>query len=246
VAAEKAPPAIRCSSWPWPGGEHRERSWRTLLPPRKGLEPGKGEGHKPSAPWHVPAPVRSDPTAPATSPRWLARLNLERVNSTTCRETAFLARWRIKGPAPPRLVTVVGHGREDQRPANGDGERQPWVNSPEPASSSKGSFPSGPPPDHRRRDRECTWVSGMIPGIGPIYASKPWRRSRSVVRGEFDCRRPKRLRRWPGIGRCGASDQPAWADQKVVREISSSCRAMVSAPPGPVRIFIDVWERAVQ
>ena len=88
--------------------------------------------------------------------------------------------------------------------------------------------------------------SGMIRGIGPIYASKLVGAFGAAVFEVIE-QAPERLREVPGIGvvRAGRIAQ-AWADQKVVREIMVFLHSHGVGTARAVRIFKTYGNDAVQ
>ncbi|MCP9860647.1 MULTISPECIES: ATP-dependent RecD-like DNA helicase [unclassified Cyanobium] len=151
---------------------------------------------------------------------------------------------RIKARGHRELVTVVGHAAEISA-----GEwvtvSGVWVNSREHGQQFKASFLKASAPT-TAEGIEKYLGSGMIRGIGPIYASK--------LVGVFGAevfevieQEPERLREVPGIGKVRASRiAQAWADQKVVREIMVFLHSHGVGTARAVRIFKTYGNDAVQ
>jgi exodeoxyribonuclease V alpha subunit len=151
---------------------------------------------------------------------------------------------RIKARGHRDLVTVVGHAAEISA-----GEwvtvSGVWVNSREHGQQFKASFLKASAPT-TAEGIEKYLGSGMIRGIGPIYASK--------LVGVFGAevfevieQEPERLREVPGIGKVRASRiAQAWADQKVVREIMVFLHSHGVGTARAVRIFKTYGNDAVQ
>ena len=151
---------------------------------------------------------------------------------------------RIKARGHRDLVTVVGHAAEISA-----GEwvtvTGSWVNSREHGQQFKASFLKASAPT-TAEGIEKYLGSGMIRGIGPIYASK--------LVGAFGAdvfevieQEPDRLREVPGIGKVRAGRiAQAWADQKVVREIMVFLHSHGVGTARAVRIFKTYGNDAVQ
>lgn len=151
---------------------------------------------------------------------------------------------RIKARGHRDLVTVVGHAAEISA-----GEwvtvSGTWVNSREHGQQFKASFLRASAPT-TAEGIEKYLGSGMIRGIGPIYASKL-----VAVFGDqvFEVieQAPERLREVPGIGPVrGKRISQAWADQKVVREIMVFLHSHGVGTARAVRIFKTYGNDAVQ
>src|SRR5580693_5510411 len=124
---------------------------------------------------------------------------------------------RVKARGHRDLVTVVGHAATisagEWINAAGD-----WVNDRSHGQQFKARFLKTTPPTSVE-GIEKYLASGMIRGIGPVYAKRLLRafgdKVFDVIEGE-----PGRLREVDGIGSVRASRiMAAWAEQKVVREI---------------------------
>jgi exodeoxyribonuclease V alpha subunit len=151
---------------------------------------------------------------------------------------------RIKARGHRELVTVVGHAAEISA-----GEwvtvSGTWVNDREHGQQFKAAFLRSSPPT-TAEGIEKYLASGMIRGIGPIYASKLVAVFGAEV-FEVIAQAPERLREVPGIGqvRAGRIVQ-AWADQKVVREIMVFLHSHGVGTARAVRIFKTYGNDAVQ
>ena len=151
---------------------------------------------------------------------------------------------RIKARGHRELVTVVGHAAEISA-----GEwvtvSGVWVNDRQHGQQFKASFLRSSPPT-TAEGIEKYLGSGMIRGIGPIYASKLVKAFGAEVFEVIE-QAPERLREVPGIGqvRAGRIAQ-AWADQKVVREIMVFLHSHGVGTARAVRIFKTYGNDAVQ
>jgi exodeoxyribonuclease V alpha subunit len=151
---------------------------------------------------------------------------------------------RIKARGHRDLVTVVGHAAEISA-----GEwvtvSGTWVNSREHGQQFKAHFLRSSPPT-TAEGIEKYLGSGMIRGIGPIYASKLVAAFGAEVFEVIE-QAPERLREVPGIGRVRAGRiAQAWADQKVVREIMVFLHSHGVGTARAVRIFKTYGNEAVQ
>jgi exodeoxyribonuclease V alpha subunit len=151
---------------------------------------------------------------------------------------------RIKARGHRDLVTVVGHAAEISA-----GEwvtvSGVWVNSREHGQQFKAAFLRSSPPT-TAEGIEKYLGSGMIRGIGPIYASKLVGAFGAEVFEVIE-QAPERLREVPGIGQVRASRiAQAWADQKVVREIMVFLHSHGVGTARAVRIFKTYGNDAVQ
>jgi len=151
---------------------------------------------------------------------------------------------RIKARGHRDLVTVVGHAAEISA-----GEwvtvSGTWVNSREHGQQFKASFLKASAPT-TAEGIEKYLGSGMIRGIGPIYASKLVGAFGAEVFEVIE-QAPERLREVPGIGKVRASRiAQAWADQKVVREIMVFLHSHGVGTARAVRIFKTYGNDSVQ
>ena len=151
---------------------------------------------------------------------------------------------RIKARGHRELVTVVGHAAEisagEWITASGL-----WLNDREHGQQFKAAFlRSSPPPTAEGIEKYLG--SGMIRGIGPIYASKLVAAFGGEVFEVIE-QAPERLLEVPGIGKVRASRiGQAWADQKVVREIMVFLHSHGVGTARAVRIFKTYGNDAVQ
>ncbi|MFZ0406789.1 MAG: AAA family ATPase [Cyanobium sp.] len=151
---------------------------------------------------------------------------------------------RIKARGHRDLVTVVGHAAEISA-----GEwvtvSGTWVNSREHGQQFKASFLKASAPT-TAEGIEKYLGSGMIRGIGPIYASKLVGAFGAEVFEVIE-QAPERLREVPGIGKVRAGRiAQAWADQKVVRVIMVFLHSHGVGTARAVRIFKTYGNDAVQ
>jgi exodeoxyribonuclease V alpha subunit len=151
---------------------------------------------------------------------------------------------RIKARGHRDLITVVGHAAEISA-----GEwvtvSGTWVNSREHGQQFKASFLKASAPT-TAEGIEKYLGSGMIRGIGPIYASKLVAVFGAAVFEVIE-QAPERLREVPGIGKVRASRiAQARADQKVVREIMVFLHSHGVGTARAVRIFKTYGNEAVQ
>ena len=151
---------------------------------------------------------------------------------------------RIKARGHRDLITVVGHAAAisagEWVTATGD-----WVNDRTHGQQFKAQFLKTAPPTSVE-GIEKYLSSGMIRGIGPVYAKRLLR-----VFGEsvFDVieAEPDRLREVTGIGAVRASRiVAAWAEQKVVREIMVFLHSHGVGTARAVRIFKTYGADAIQ
>src|SRR6201987_5511334 len=124
---------------------------------------------------------------------------------------------RVKARGQRDLITVVGHAAMISA-----GEfvqmSGAWVNDRTHGPQFRASFLKASPPT-TLEGIERYLASGMIRGIGPVYAKRLVRGFGEAV---FDLieQQPERLREVSGIGAKRAERIPAgWAEQKVIREI---------------------------
>jgi exodeoxyribonuclease V alpha subunit len=151
---------------------------------------------------------------------------------------------RIKARGHRDLVTVVGHAAEISA-----GEwvtvSGTWVNSREHGQQFKASFLKASAPT-TAEGIEKYLGSGMIRGIGPIYAGKLVGAFGAAVFEVIE-QAPERLREVPGIGKVRAGRiAQAWADQRVVREIMVFLHSHGVGTARAVRIFKTYGNEAVQ
>ena len=151
---------------------------------------------------------------------------------------------RVKARSHRDLVTVVGHAASvsagEWLTATGN-----WVNDRQHGPQFEARFLRTSAPT-TAEGIERYLASGMIRGIGPVYAKKLVAAFREAV---FDVieRAPERLREVPGIGPMRAERiVRAWADQKVIREIMVFLHGHGVGTSRAVRIFKTYGVDAVQ
>src|SRR4051795_7228192 len=179
--------------------------------------------------------------APAAEREALAGL-VERVTYHNPDNGFFVLRVKARGQRD--LVTVVGAAAAitagEFVQASGT-----WVNDRVHGLQFKAAFLRSAPPT-TLEGIEKYLGSGMVKGIGPVYAK---RLVRAFGEGVFDVveQRPERLREVAGIGpkRAGRIVK-GWADQKVVREIMLFLHAHGVGTSRAVRIFKTYGQDAVQ
>jgi exodeoxyribonuclease V alpha subunit len=158
-------------------------------------------------------------------------------------ETGFCV-LRIKVRGQRDLVTVIGHaasisaGEWVQISGN-------WVNDPTHGQQFKASFLKATPPT-TLEGIEKYLGSGLIRGIGPVYARKLVRAFGEAV-FELIEQAPERLQEVAGIGPGRARRiVGGWAEQKVIREIMLFLHAHGVGTSRAVRIFKTYGQQAVQ
>jgi exodeoxyribonuclease V alpha subunit len=142
---------------------------------------------------------------------------------------------RVKARGQRDLITVIGHaatiGAGEFVQASGL-----WVNDRTHGVQFRADFLRSAPPT-TAEGIEKYLASGMIKGIGPIYAKKLVRAFSEAV---FDVieQKPERLQEVDGIGPKHAdSIVVAWADQKAIREIMIFLHSHSVGTSRAVRIF---------
>jgi exodeoxyribonuclease V alpha subunit len=151
---------------------------------------------------------------------------------------------RVKARGQRDLITVVGHA-----PTISAGEfvqaTGVWVNDRTQGPQFKASFLRAAPPT-TVEGIEKYLGSGMIRGVGPIYAKRLVRTFGEAV---FDVieGQPERLQQVEGIGPKRAERIAAgWADQKVIREIMIFLHSHGVSTSRSVRIFRTYGADAIQ
>jgi exodeoxyribonuclease V alpha subunit len=142
---------------------------------------------------------------------------------------------RVKARGQRDLITVVGHAA-----AIGAGEfvqvSGRWINDRTHGVQFRADFLRAAPPT-TAEGIEKYLASGMIKGIGPIYARKLVRVFREQVFEVIE-QTPERLREIDGIGPKRAENiVAAWADQKAIREIMIFLHSHGVGTLRAVRIF---------
>ena len=151
---------------------------------------------------------------------------------------------RIKARGQRDLVTVVGHAASI---AAGEWVQMSgvWINDRTHGLQFKANFLKASPPT-TLEGIEKYLGSGMIRGIGPIYATKLVRAFGAAV-FELIEQEPGRLREVTGIGpKRAARIVAGWADQKVIREIMLFLHANGVGTSRAVRIYKTYGTEAVQ
>ena len=151
---------------------------------------------------------------------------------------------RVKARGHRDLVTVVGHAATisagEWITASGE-----WVNDRTHGQQFKARFLRTSAPTSTD-GIEKYLASGMIRGIGPVYAKKLVRAFGEKVFDIIEAE-PDRLREVDGIGPMRASASPAaWAEQKIVREIMVFLHSHGVGTARAVRIFKTYGADAVQ
>src|SRR5512132_1203041 len=199
------------------------------------LTPDQKERHAHAAGRRTAKPDGSEVRrSPATEP---ARENLaglvERV--TFHNEHSGFCVLRVKARGQRDLITVIGHaatiGAGEFMQASGR-----WVNDRTHGVQFRADFLRAAPPT-TAEGIEKYLASGMIKGIGPIYARKLVKTFHEQV---FDAieQTPERLQEIDGIGpKRAESIVAAWADQKAIREIMIFLHSHGVGTLRAVRIF---------
>jgi len=171
------------------------------------------------------------PDAPAEFDR-LAGL-VERVTFHNEQNGFCVLRLKVKGER--ELITLIGHA-----PVVSPGEYASasgnWVTDREHGRQFRAVFVKISPPT-TLTGIERYLGSGMVKGIGPVYAGKLVKAFGAAV---FDVieQSPERLREIPGIGEVRARKiTSGWADQKVIRSIMVFLHAHGVSTSRAVRIF---------
>ena len=186
--------------------------------------------------------IRTSPTSPATAQTEALAGLVERVTYHN-NETGFCV-LRIKARGQRDLVTVVGHAASISA---GEWVQMSgvWVNDRTHGLQFKAAFLKASAPT-TLEGIEKYLGSGMIRGIGPIYAKKLVRAFGEAV-FELIEQEPKRLHEVAGIGpRRAGRIVAGWADQKVIREIMLFLHANGVGTSRAVRIFKTYGQNAVQ
>src|SRR5512135_531489 len=151
---------------------------------------------------------------------------------------------RAKARGHRQMVTVVGHAATiaagEWITASGD-----WVNDRTHGQQFKARFLRTSPPTSAD-GIEKYLSSGMIRGVGPVYAKKLVRAFDEKVFDVIEAT-PERLREVDGIGPVrAASILTAWAEQKAVREIMVFLHSHGVGTARAVRIFKTYGADAIQ
>jgi exodeoxyribonuclease V alpha subunit len=151
---------------------------------------------------------------------------------------------RIKARGHRDLVTVIGHSAAVSAGewVSASGE---WVNDRTHGQQFRAKFLKTSAPTSLE-GVEKYLGSGMIRGIGPIYAKKLVRAFGDKVFDTIEAE-PRRLREVPGIGPVRADRiVAAWADQKIVREIMVFLHSHGASTARAVRIYKTYGTDAVE
>ena len=151
---------------------------------------------------------------------------------------------RVKARGQRDLVTIVGHAASI---ASGEWVQMSgtWVNDRTHGLQFRAAFLKASPPT-TLEGIEKYLGSGMIRGIGPVYAAKLVRAFGAAV-FELIEQQPTRLREVTGIGpKRAARIIAGWADQKVIREIMLFLHANGVGTSRAVRIYKTYGAAAVQ
>ncbi|HRD94199.1 MAG TPA: ATP-dependent RecD-like DNA helicase [Accumulibacter sp.] len=158
---------------------------------------------------------------------------VERVTFHNEQNGFCVLRLKVKGER--ELITLIGHA-----PVVSPGEYASaaghWVTDREHGRQFQATFVNISPPN-TLTGIERYLGSGMVKGIGPVYAGKLVKSFGAAV---FDVieRAPQRLREIPGIGEVRARKiTSGWADQKVIRGIMVFLHAHGVSTSRAVRIF---------
>ena len=190
------------------------------------------------------APALSQPSPPSTAaaPKETLAGLVERVTFHNA-ENGFCV-LRVKARGQRDLVTVVGHAAQisagEWVSATGV-----WINDRQHGLQFKADYLKATQPT-TLEGIEKYLGSGMIRGVGPVYAKKLVRAFGERV---FDLieQEPGRLREVPGIGPVRAARIAAgWAEQKVIREIMLFLHAHGVGTSRAVRIYKTYGPDAVQ
>ena len=152
---------------------------------------------------------------------------------------------RVKVRGQRDLVTVVGAAAaisagEFVQASGHLGQR------PHARAAVQGRLPQGRPADHARGHRAYLG-SGMIKGIGPVYAEQAGRRPSARPCSTSSSSSPSACRRSPGSAPSGPSAiVEGWAEQKVIREIMLFLHGHGVGTSRAVRIFKTYGADAVQ
>ncbi|HYZ33417.1 MAG TPA: ATP-dependent RecD-like DNA helicase, partial [Crenalkalicoccus sp.] len=179
---------------------------------------------------------------PASPPQEVLAGLVERV--TFHNEDNGFCVLRAKARGHRDLVTIVGHAATisagEWITATGE-----WVNDRTHGQQFKARFLRASEPTSAE-GIEKYLGSGMIPGIGPVYAKKLVRVFGEAVFDVIEAT-PDRLREVPGIGPVRAARiAGAWAEQKAVREIMVFLHAHGVGTSRAVRIFKTYGANAIQ
>src|SRR4026209_533015 len=179
---------------------------------------------------------------PQTSPQEVLAGLIERVTYHNAENGFCVLRAKARGHRD--VVTVVGHAAAiaagEWITASGE-----WVNDRTHGQQFRARFPRSSPPTSAD-GIEKYLGSGMIRGIGPVYAKKLVRAFGEKVFDTIEAD-PQRLREVTGIGPVRAGRiTAAWAEQKIVREIMVFLHSNGVGTARAVRIYKTYGADAVQ
>ena len=166
---------------------------------------------------------------------------VERVTFHNADSGFCVLRLKVRGERD--LITLVGHA-PTVTPGENASASGTWVTDREHGRQFKAAFVSVAPP-HTLEGIERYLGSGMVKGIGPVYAK---RLAEAFGTEVFDVieQTPARLRDVAGIGAKRAKKiTSGWADQKVIREIMVFLHAHGVSTSRAVRIFKTYGAEAV-
>jgi exodeoxyribonuclease V alpha subunit len=142
---------------------------------------------------------------------------------------------RVKARGQRDLITVIGHAASISAGEFIQVSGQ-WVNDRTHGVQFRANFMRSAPPT-TAEGIEKYLASGMIKGIGPIYAKKLVRAFSESVFNVIE-QKPERLQEVDGIGpKRAESIVAAWADQKAIREIMIFLHSYGVGTSRAVRIF---------
>jgi exodeoxyribonuclease V alpha subunit len=178
--------------------------------------------------------------APRPEPERLAGL-VERVTFHNADSGFCVLRLKVKGER--ELITLVGH-TPTVAPGEYASASGTWVTDREHGRQFKAVFVRISPPN-TLTGIERYLGSGMVKGIGPVYAGRLVKAFGAAV---FDVieQTPERLREVEGIGAIRAKKiTSGWADQKIVREIMVFLHGNGVSTSRAVRIFKTYGQDAI-
>ena len=166
---------------------------------------------------------------------------IERVTFHNEQNGFCVLRLKVKGER--ELITLIGHA-PTVSPGEYASASGSWVTDREHGRQFRAVFVKISPPT-TLTGIERYLGSGMVKGIGPVYAGKLVKAFGAAV---FDVieRTPQRLREIPGIGEVRAKKiTSGWADQKVIRSIMVFLHAHGVSTSRAVRIFKTYGQSAI-
>lgn len=186
----------------------------------------------PAAPPAAPPAALAPPTPPGPALEPLAGL-VERVTFHNADSGFCVLRLKVRGER--ELVTLVGH-TPSVTPGEYASASGQWVTDREHGRQFRAVFVRVAPP-HTLGGIERYLGSGMVKGIGPVYAGRLVAAFGTAVFEVIE-QSPARLLEIDGIGKKRAHKIiSGWADQKVIREIMVFLHAHGVSTSRAVRIF---------